>query len=55
MIYKGVMICLKLEFDNIMVGVMIDRFGKDITIRAAKTKDWSEINVDVAMSDQFPP
>ena len=44
---------VKLEFDNVMVGVMIDRFGKDITIRPAKKKDWSEINVDVAMSDQF--
>lgn len=44
---------VKLEFDNVMVGVMIDRFGKDITIRPAKKKGWSEINVDVAMSDQF--
>ena len=44
---------VKLEFDNVMVGVMIDRFGKDITIRPAKKKGWSEINVDVAMSGQF--
>ena len=36
-----------------MVGVFIDRFGRDITIRPAKQKGWSETYVDVAMSDQF--
>ena len=51
--FGGEKIKVKLEFDNVMVGVMIDRFGKDITIRPAKKKGWSEINVDVAMSDQF--
>ena len=36
-----------------MVGVIIDRFGKDITIRNSKKEGWSETNVDVALSDQF--
>ena len=44
---------VKIEFDNDMAGVFIDRFGRDILIRPAKKKDWSEISVDVALSDQF--
>ena len=44
---------VKIEFDNEMAGVLIDRFGRDILIRPAKKKNWSEISVDVALSDQF--
>ncbi len=44
---------VKIEFDNEMVGVFIDRFGRDILIRPANKKNWSEISVDVALSDQF--
>ncbi len=44
---------VKIEFNNEMAGVFIDRFGRDILIRPAKKKGWSEISVDVAMSDQF--
>ena len=44
---------VKIEFDNEMAGVFIDRFGRDILIRPAKKKNWSEISVDVALSDQF--
>ena len=42
-----------LEFKNSYVGVLLDRFGKEITIRPSKTEGWSQTNVDVAMSDQF--
>ncbi len=44
---------VRLCFRNDMVGVIIDRFGKDITIRNSKKEGWSETNVDVALSDQF--
>ncbi|MCR5604958.1 MAG: WYL domain-containing protein [Lachnospiraceae bacterium] len=44
---------VKIEFENEMIGVFIDRFGRDILIRPAKKKNWSEISVDVALSDQF--
>ncbi len=44
---------VKIEFNNEMVGIFIDRFGRDILIRPAKKKGWSEISVDVALSDQF--
>ncbi len=42
-----------ISFDNEMAGVFIDRFGRDISIHPAKKKGWSEISVDVALSDQF--
>ncbi len=44
---------VKLEFDNGLVGVMIDRFGKDIPIRPAKRDGWSVTTISVALSDQF--
>ena len=44
---------VKIEFNNEMVGIFIDRFGRDILIRPTKKKGWSEISVDVALSDQF--
>lgn len=44
---------VKLEFKDEMVGVMIDRFGKDIPIRQGSKKGWSETSVDVALSNQF--
>ena len=44
---------VKIAFANDLAGVFIDRFGRDITITPSKRKDWSEINVDVAVSDQF--
>ncbi len=44
---------VKIAFDNEMAGVFIDRFGRDISIYPAKQKGWSEITVDVTMSDQF--
>ncbi|MCR4754966.1 MAG: WYL domain-containing protein [Lachnospiraceae bacterium] len=44
---------VKLAFEDDMVGVFIDRFGKDVTITPYTKKSWSEISVDVAVSDQF--
>ncbi len=44
---------VKITFDNETVGVFIDRFGRDISIYPADKKGWSEVTVDVAMSDQF--
>ena len=44
---------MSILLDNEMAGVFIDRFGRDILIRPAKKKNWSEISVDVALSDQF--
>ena len=44
---------VKIAFSNDMVGVFIDRFGRDIMIHPSKPKGWSEITVDVTMSDQF--
>ncbi len=51
--FGGDPVKVKIAFDNSMVGVFIDRFGRDIPIRPAKQKGWSETYVDVAMSDQF--
>ena len=44
---------VKIAFTNDMAGVFIDRFGRDIMIHPSKLKGWSEITVDVAVSDHF--
>ena len=51
--FGGEQIRVKLEFENNMVGVLLDRFGKDISILPAGKDGWSETSVDVALSDQF--
>ena len=51
--YGGEKTLVKLMFKEDIVGVILDRFGKDITIRSSAEKDWYETNVDVAISDQF--
>lgn len=51
--HGGERVRVKLGFKDEMVGVFIDRFGKDIMIHPSKEKGWSETNVDVAMSEQF--
>ncbi len=51
--YGGKPTKIKLAFKDEMVGVFLDRFGKDITISKSKQKGWSETSVDVALSDQF--
>lgn len=42
-----------LKFKNELVGVFIDRFGRDIMISPADQEGWSQITVDIAISDQF--
>ena len=42
-----------IEFNNRLVGVFIDRFGKDIHIISAQKEGWSQTRVEVAVSDQF--
>ena len=51
--FGGEEVRVKLQFRNDIVGVMLDRFGKDIPIRPADKEGWSETHVDVALSDQF--
>ena len=41
-----------LEFSNHLIGVVIDRFGKDVFIRKADEKHF-QISVEVAVSNQF--
>ncbi len=50
--YGGEEQSVKLEFENRLVGVVIDRFGKDIIIAPAGDNHFT-IKVDVAVSDQF--
>lgn len=50
--YSGRREIVKFEFNNYMVGVFFDRFGKDIPIRPVDEKN-SETHVEVAISPQF--
>ena len=43
---------VKIEFQNGMAGIVIDRFGKDVTL-LKKDKEHFQINVKVAVSPQF--
>ncbi len=51
--FSGEQTKVKIAFKNGMAGVFLDRFGRDITIRPSKQEGWSEISVDVALSDHF--
>ena len=44
---------VKIAFHKDMVGVFLDRFGRDIPIHPSKQEDWYETYVDVTVSDQF--
>ena len=48
---EGTMVTLSVKDE--MVGVLIDRFGKNITMKSAKKKGWTDARVEVAVSDQF--
>jgi len=50
--YNGRKETVKFEFNNYMVGVFLDRFGKDISIREIDEKN-SETRVEVAITPQF--
>ncbi|MCR5205688.1 MAG: WYL domain-containing protein [Lachnospiraceae bacterium] len=51
--YHGEEKDVRIAFKNEMVGVIIDRFGKNITIHPSKQEGWSETVVKVAVSRQF--
>ncbi len=51
--FGGEEVRVRIQFDNEMVGVLLDRFGKDISIYKTEKPGWSETSVDVALSDQF--
>ena len=52
--YGGEEVRIKLRFKNDYVGILIDRFGKDITIHPSiEDSEWSEAYVEVALSEQF--
>jgi predicted DNA-binding transcriptional regulator YafY len=51
--YGGEEIRVKLAFKNELVGVLLDRFGKQITIHPSGQEGWSVTQVDVALSNQF--
>ena len=42
--FGGDEVKVKLAFRNDLVGVIIDRFGKDISIHPTKEEGWSETN-----------
>lgn len=44
---------VSIRFKNDIVGVLLDRFGRDISIRKTEDEGWSEASVDVALSEQF--
>ena len=50
--YGGEIVKVMLEARNDMVGVIIDRFGKDILIAPVDSERF-RVNVDVSMSNQF--
>ncbi len=51
--FHGEQTKVKIAFHKDMVGVFIDRFGRDISLQPSKQKDWYETYVDVAVSDIF--
>lgn len=51
--YHGNATQVKIAFKDELVGVFLDRFGKDIPISDSKEPGWSETRVVVAVSDQF--
>ena len=51
--YGGEAVRVRLQFKEELVGVMLDRFGREIPVNRSKQKGWLETNVEVALSDQF--
>ncbi len=48
---EGTMVTLSIKDE--MIGVLFDRFGKDISVKPSKKKGWTDVRVEVAVSDQF--
>ena len=51
--YHGEPTKVKIAFHKDLVGVFLDRFGRDIKVKPSEKDDWYETYVDVAVSDQF--
>ena len=51
--FAGKEVRVKLRFENDFIGVMLDRFGKDIPIHRSDKEGWLETSFEVALSDQF--
>ncbi|MBE5843264.1 MAG: WYL domain-containing protein [Butyrivibrio sp.] len=51
--FGGATEIVRLRFMNELVGVIIDRFGKEIPIHKSSEEGWAETRVEVAVSDQF--
>ncbi len=51
--FGGEPVSVKLKVENSMVGVVLDRFGKNINLIPVEDEDRFTVNVDVAMSQQF--
>lgn len=51
--FGGEEVKVRLRFKNELVGVIIDRFGRDIIISPSNEEGSSEVTVEVALSDQF--
>ncbi len=51
--YHGDTTQVKIAFNDRLVGVFLDRFGKDIPIMDSDEPGWLETRVTVAVSDQF--
>lgn len=50
---KAAGVPVNLRFKNDMVGIVIDRFGKDIPIKPSDEEGWSDTRVTVMISGQF--
>ncbi|MCR5557472.1 MAG: WYL domain-containing protein [Butyrivibrio sp.] len=50
---KAAGVPVNLRFKNDMVGIVIDRFGKDIPIKPSGEEGWSDTRVTVMISGQF--
>lgn len=51
--FRGEKVSVRLAFENELVGVFIDRFGRDIIIKPFSKEGWSQTNVDICLSDHF--
>jgi predicted DNA-binding transcriptional regulator YafY len=51
--FGGKPVEVKIAFKSELVGVFVDQFGRNITIRPGDQDGWLEVYVEVAMSDQF--
>ena len=51
--YGGEKTHVAIAFREDMVGVLLDRFGTNIPVRASKKEGWYDTEVEVAVSDQF--